>query len=483
MADGDRTLARTPRGGARGGGGDPSPGLFARLVDWLYRLLNPSAEDHPDYTRAKPKRARTGRRLAEEEDAAPTEAAEAAPVVAVDHDAVNRILATIQKRGIKPTAGKVQMVNLGDARQQAGDRWRNLAERAMALAEMVLSDRLDPSDVFTRYRDHAFIVVFGELSEREAAWHAEAISREICLLLMQDSEFDDVLTTEVVTASIDKLLPDTDGATVDDLDSALDNEADARKIRADIGADSIESEPLSTTYRPMLHIPNQTVGIFAGLPRRRLLRGEWVTGNAAYPQHGSEELVLAMDLLLVRRVIKDAQQSIVNGNETIVGAMANLRSLSNSHRILHSLTAVNALVRDHLVLELVGVVPTLPVSRIVEVAGRYRTSVKALNLRISLLEPDVARYAPVGVKSIGCDLSARELRRMSPEAIEDAIVRFVRGASAGNMMAHFFGVDTDELFAATVAAGATFVTGDAIAPFTNRPTAPYRFDQDIPETS
>ncbi|MEJ2119742.1 MAG: hypothetical protein P8Z76_03355 [Alphaproteobacteria bacterium] len=106
MADGDRTLARTPRGGAKRGGGDPSPGLFARLVDWLYRLLNPSAEDHPDYTRAKPKRARTGRRLAEEEEV-PAEDAESAPVVAVDHDAVNRILATIQKRGIKPTAGKV----------------------------------------------------------------------------------------------------------------------------------------------------------------------------------------------------------------------------------------------------------------------------------------------------------------------------------------------------------------------------------------
>jgi hypothetical protein len=476
MADGDRTLARTSRRGARGGGGDPSPGLFARLVDWLYRLLNPSAEDHPDYTRTKPKRSRSGSRAAEE--AAPPP--EQAPVVAVDHAAVNRILSSIQKRGIRPAAGKVQMVNLGDARDQAGPRWRNLAERAMALAEMVLSDRLDPSDVFTRYRDHAFIVVFGELSEREAAWHAEAISREICLLLMQDKEFDDAITAEVVTARIDKLLPNTDDATVDDLDRALDDESDARKIRADLGADNIESEPLSTTYRPMLHVPNQTVGIFAGLPRRRLLRGEWVTGCAAYPQHGSEELVLAMDLLLVRRVIKDAQHSIVHGNETIIGAMANLRSLSNSQRILNSLAAVNALVREHLVLEMVGVVPTLPVSRIVEVAGRYRSVVKAINLRISLLEPDVARYAPVGAKSIGCDLSAREIRRMSDTAVEDAIGRFVRGANAGNMYTHFLGVDTDELFSATVAAGATFVTGDAIAPFVSRPTAPYRFDQDIP---
>jgi hypothetical protein len=36
------------------------------------------------------------------------------------------------------------------------------------------------------------------------------------------------------------------------------------------------------------------------------------------------------------------------------------------------------------------------------------------------------------------------------------------------------------LFSATVAAGATFLTGDAIAPFTNRPTEPYRFDQEMP---
>lgn len=101
-------MARPPRGRARRGKGDPSPGLFARLVDWLYRLLNPSAEDHPDYSRAKPKRSGSARRQAEAAADAP---AEALPVVAVDHDAVNRILSTIQKRGIKPTAGKVQMVN------------------------------------------------------------------------------------------------------------------------------------------------------------------------------------------------------------------------------------------------------------------------------------------------------------------------------------------------------------------------------------
>jgi len=473
MADGDRTLARSSEDAANRGGGRRSPGLFARLVDWLYRLLNPSAEDHPDYTR--PASARAGA-LSGELIETPAEEP-AAPVVAVDHAAVNRILTSIQQRGVKPSAGKVQMVNLGDARQQAGERWRTLAERAMALAEMLLSDRLDPVDVFTRYGDHAFIVVFGELSEREAAWHAEAISREICLLLMQDREFDDAITTEVVTARVDKLLPDPETATVADLDRALDDEADARKIRADVGADAITSEPLSTTYRPMLHVPNQTIGVFVGLPRRRLLRGVWVTGIAAYPQHGSDEIVLAMDLLLVRRVIKDTRASIAAGQETVVGAMANLRSLSNSQRVLAALSKVNALVRDHLVLEMVGVVPTLPVSRIVEVAGRYRTAVKALNLRISLLEPDVERYAPVGVNSIGCDLSARELRRMGDTAIEEAIARFVRGANAGGMKSHFLGVDSEELLSATVAAGATYLTGDAVAPFVDRPSAPYRFDE------
>jgi hypothetical protein len=470
MADGDRTLARTPRRGANRDGGRPASGFFGRMVDWLYRLLNPLPEEY-EGTATTPKRSR---KLTDETAAADTPAA---PVVAVDHEAVNRILATIQERGIRPSAGKVQMVHLGDAREQAGDRWRSLAERAMALAEMVLTDRLDPVDVFTRYRDHAFIVVFGELSEREAAWHAEAISREICLLLMQDSEFDDAITAEVVTARVDKLLPEPGGATVDDLDRALDDEAAARRIKADVGVDAIASEPLSTTYRPMLHVPNQMVGMFAALPRRRLKRGEWATGEAAYPRHGSEEVVLAMDLLLVRRVIKDVEHSIAAGQETIIGAMANLRSLSNSQRILASLSTLNARVREHLVLEMVGVVPTLPVSRIVEVAGRYRTSVKALNLRISLLEPDVARYAPVGVNSIGCDLSSRELQRMSNAAIEEAVIRFVRSASTGGMSSHFYGVDNKALLSAAVAAGATFLTGNAIASFVDRPSAPYRFDQ------
>ena len=440
-----------------------------RIADWLYHLITPPIEEDDPAADQAAGRANTIEQMVSDES-------QSRAAVAVDHAAVDRILSSIQTRGIEPTAGKIQMVHLGDARERLGPRWPALAARAMALAEMVLTDRLDASDVFTRYEDHAFIVVFGDLNEREAAWHADAISREICLLLMQDAEFENAIGTEAVTARVDKLLPDASRASVADLSHALDDEAEARKVAADIGAEGVESEPLSTTYRPMLFLPNQMVGLFFGVPRRRLPRGEWVIGEAAYPRHGSDDLVLAMDLLLARRSAQYVRKSVAADQGSIIGTMANLQSLARSQRMHATFASLNRAEREHMVLEIAGIAPTLPVSRIVEVAGRFRKSVKALNLRVSLLEPDVARYAPVGLNSIGCDLNYSALRRLDADAIEEAIAKFVKSANSGGMQTHFYGVDTDDRLAATMAAGASYVSGQTVADLVDTPGRPYRFE-------
>jgi len=472
MTINERMVPRAPDGGGATAGGVPErrAGLLRRIIDWLYYLITPRIEESvliADQPAGSPMRAADG---ASDESPPPA-------TVAVDHAAVDRILSSIQTRGIQPTAGKIQMVHLGDAKERLGDRWRSLSARAMALSEMVLTDRLDPTDVFTRYEDHAFIVVFGKLDEREAAWHADAIGREICLLLMQDAEFENAIGAETVTARVDKLLPNANKASVADLSHALDDETEARKIAADLGADAVQSEPLSTTYRPMLFLPNQMIGLFFGVPRRRLPRGDWVIGEAAYPRHGSDELVLAMDLLLARRSVQYVARSVAAEHGSIIGTMANLQSLARSARMHGTFEALSTIEREHMVLEIAGIAPTLPVSRIVEVAGRYRSLVKALNLRVSLLEPDVARYASVGLNSIGCDLNFPALRRLDSDAIEEAVAKFVRGANAGGMQTHFYGVDTEEHFTATVAAGASYLSGQAVADFVDTPSRPYRFDE------
>ncbi len=81
-------------------------------------------------------------------------------------------------------AGKLRLIGLDAVRDQLGDRWPALAERAMQTAESVLRRRLEPHEPFARTADHGFIIRFASGSDAEISFRASAIAREIRMKLI-----------------------------------------------------------------------------------------------------------------------------------------------------------------------------------------------------------------------------------------------------------------------------------------------------------
>lgn len=102
-----------------------------------------------------------------------------------------RIMAMLAAQQALP-AGQVNLIGLDSLRELMGGRWANAAERVHTVAASVLRRHLDTHDVFTRYGETEYLVVFGRLSVDAARAKAASIAREIHERCLGDPDLRDV---------------------------------------------------------------------------------------------------------------------------------------------------------------------------------------------------------------------------------------------------------------------------------------------------
>ena len=424
--------------------------------------------------------------VADERVASPRPSEPAAPT-RVDQKAVDQLLVDIHKSGIKASVGKIQMVHVGAVRQALGDKWDRYAGRAMDLAESVLRRHLDPSDLYARYENFAFIVVFSDIDEAYAQERAAAISLEIQYRLLHDPHLAKRVSVNSVAARIVDMLGEEVSPTVGALSRELDrkareNSAEEQRLEPKTAGGGAGDLPdwigkFSPAYRPVLYTPDQTIATYAATHRRRLEDGTWLIDESAYPGGRADELTVEMDVLLARRVIADLRNAVIEDNDALIGTLANIRSLGKASPLIPFLHQLNNRARDQFVVEIAGVQPGTPLGLLIEVTGILRPFTKHLNLRLPLFDPEIEHLATVGLHSVGCDLSAPKLQHHRPSEIADAMETFVERAHSLDFHVHFHGVSTTEMFATAVRVGADYLTGDAVAPFITSPAGRLRFEQ------
>ena len=155
-------------------------GKAARILDWVCKSLVPSQLPAKQAARSKRPQARAGAESSGTECSLATS------------DAMHDLQAKLRAAEIDATASMVQMVQLSDVRKELSDQWPKVAETAMSVAETLLRHRLDQSDVFSRYMDYGFVVVFTRLKPEAAVLRAEALSQEISQLLLKKPEIEEL---------------------------------------------------------------------------------------------------------------------------------------------------------------------------------------------------------------------------------------------------------------------------------------------------
>lgn len=76
-------------------------------------------------------------------------------------------------------AGRLSLVGLGEIREELGPRWEALSEKVHLIAQSVVAKHLVRGDVFERYGEDGYILLFAHLNKAEAEFKCHAIRNEI----------------------------------------------------------------------------------------------------------------------------------------------------------------------------------------------------------------------------------------------------------------------------------------------------------------
>ena len=439
-----------------------------------------------------------------------------------DKHAVGILLEKMRAAKIDATGGMIQMVQLGDARKAFGDQWPKMAETAMSLAETLLMHRLDQSDIFCRYLAYGFVVVFTGLKPDKAERRAEALSKEISHLLLKVPELKEAFGALQVTGPISELTGPDGTAPLETMARKLEamsqskNQENGTKPVGNIPdpVPSSQTKPATTTasapspeskappppkmptavakepptpkkaptepslvaaYQPMLLVPKRTVGISVGVPRRRDNDGEWLTGNSAYTRGLGGDHNRSLDLFMCKQVVADLRRTAKAGDPAIVAGMARIESLSASSKFGDIYSTLSEAERNRFILEIVALDKNMPVSKIQEIFGRYRSVTKNIVLHVAPGSSEFRKYADVGVAAISCQLKDDKPDEASVSKTAKLARAFGLSAKKAGLRCYIHGVANEETLSAAIAGGAQYVSGSIIGPLADNPFAPYPF--------
>lgn len=270
------------------------------------------------------------------------------------------------------SAGRITLVGLDDVRLALGDRWKAVADRVLGTAEAVLKRRCGAQDSYSRAGETSFLVCFGALSEKEAAFRAAMISREIRTRLIGQGEEPDTAYVRSLAAAI-RVPDEGDGAPaahdllLDGLNQHMERvEAEARQTLAGSWASA------TCVLDPVLGLSvKQTVSNRIGLAGK--VRRTLMSALSVLPRTEAEAFDL--DALLLGLAAKQAIADMGRGVSTPL--LADIRfdvflTRAATQRYFAACQRIDPRVSSRLVLMMSALPEGLPKTRLLDCVTRLR---------------------------------------------------------------------------------------------------------------
>jgi EAL domain-containing protein (putative c-di-GMP-specific phosphodiesterase class I) len=100
-------------------------------------------------------------------------------------------------------AGKLHLINLDGLKQRFGDRWESKATRIASVMEAALHRHLSTRDFFSQIDDGAYVIIFEQMTERDATVKCNLIAREVLQKLFGDADDVTGIVIQTAVANVD----------------------------------------------------------------------------------------------------------------------------------------------------------------------------------------------------------------------------------------------------------------------------------------
>lgn len=406
----------------------------------------------------------------------------------LSRDAFERHLQTIlrQDQPTLPLAGRVNFIGLSKIRERLGEKWGHVAERADGITRRAIERRLTSVDVYTRYKQLQYLIIFAQLPKEQAQLKCALIAEEITKRLLGedlgpellevktmvsplggDLAFEEVPSIDVLAARLAEEDTETRETTsASDVDSDEDNWWEASKDAATDPLDGIQF-----VYRPVWDVRHRAITTYICVPTRQGLSESQMSPLT------NPALVRRLDATVQRHVITDLRKIMKNKRRMLLGLPVHFETLASTiSRGAYVDVCKRGIPPEGwrlLAFELTGVPNGLPQSRLLELTAILRPFSRGILLRTSVRQTLFRPSTETGIAAVGFEVAAESV----PESrqIQDA-ERFAAAARRAGLASYVHGLRTISFTTAAIAAGLDFVDGDVVTTAVDRPQSVYSFE-------
>lgn len=207
-------------------------------------------------------------------------------------------------------SGRLKMVTLEEFQDHFGDRWEKIREKAMAIADGIVRNAMGKGDMYVRYGDDAFLVLFGGADIETCQRRSEKLAVDIRQrLLGKDKDFKGIGIT-ADTVDVSKIAAIERPVTPQTLSRAFDSKATAMAAeeKKQAGGDDTSwfKSQLSVQYRPLWNPARQMIVGFECYPFRRSSYGVF-SGRSVLHGGDQDPMAIHVDTVMAEQAMKCLQ--------------------------------------------------------------------------------------------------------------------------------------------------------------------------------
>ncbi|MDQ2101458.1 nucleotidyl cyclase domain-containing protein [Azospirillum isscasi] len=398
------------------------------------------------------------------------------PVQSIDESFKERAR-QILLRNRAVTAGSVHLIGLEEIREELGERWSSVKERVHVYTERLLKKVLSPRDVWFRYGEDHYIIVFAQADRKSAQLLCSKVVESLHQALLGHADTRRItVKTAVVdigggvaldTARLADLLQDAahgpEGAAVfpPPADAPIPAPAaEARRPpRTEMPADTITPQLRpKVLFRPVFDVKHKVVSTYCcrtDADTARTLN----CMDAFAPER--EEAVFDLDMETLSLAVSTYNELYANKfryAQTIPVHFGTLASSRRRREYIQACRMIPRVLMPFLAFELDGLPAGVPYGRLAEIVAMLRPFARAAMVILHDDAGDLSVYATAGIKGVGLRLDGRE----EETRILERVQTFCPGPRKFGMFAYVDGVRSSVELEAAEAAGAAYLSGPVV---------------------
>lgn len=388
------------------------------------------------------------------------------------------LLRTQLKDGDVATFDRLHVISLDQVATAFGAEWGRIRERAMAIAERVLTQSLTARDGYLM-QDDRFVVIFAGLSMTEATIKANQVARRIRekLIGAQGSAMNGI----DIAASLLDVRQLGEAAKVRPARGARGpyHHAVAEDDRG-ANADNLVRRVLNSieiSYVPVWSLQAQQVFGYRLYPSRAV-RGKVVSGEAILIERAYDPMVAYLDLFMLETAADMIARGLHNDAQMVVPIhMGTFLNEGKREFEQFAMTLAADPWRQSIVYELIGVNDDTSRAVLENALRLLSPSAKFIIVRCETEASNIEYVKDLGVRHLGISLHAAFISPFGKKTIRKYISHFGNDCLRRGFYTFIWGVDTRLDAQLSIGAGYAMLAGSLFGKPREQPIPPYPISQ------